>query len=491
MQTSKPVPLTGNPYQGRSPIASAQRSVNLYGESNAGAPQSPFEFTYYLTPGSLLFTAAHVPSGGNGKVRGCYRTTSGTAYVVVGPTVYALTSNGGISYVGSIADSPSQVYMADNGLVIVLVDGSSNGYAIDMQTNSFGPIIDPSFLGADFVVYLDTFFVFNRPGTNQFYISLSLVNFNLLTAGTSFDPLDIAAKSGSADPIASLIVLHQNLWLIGTLTTEIWIGTGAADFFFQQQQGAYVDHGCAAPNSATTQDVVAFWLMQDRQGFGIVVQAMGFDVAEISTPYIVSQIQSYDTIADAVGFCFQGEDHSFYALIFPSANKGWLYDLTTKQWCEWGVLDAQGNIDRPRANCCMFAFNKILVGDFETGQILQLDFTTYTDLDLPIYRLRTFMHMVQALNRISYKQFIAYMQAGTAMPPGLPDFPVFLRWSDDGGITFGNPVQQNLGKGGQFNSQVNWNRLGMARDRIFELTWSAPYEVALNGAYVDFEPSDS
>ena len=49
------IPLIGNPYQGRSPIASAQRSVNLYAESNDPAPQAPFEFTQYPTPGSLLF----------------------------------------------------------------------------------------------------------------------------------------------------------------------------------------------------------------------------------------------------------------------------------------------------------------------------------------------------------------------------------------------------------------------------------------------------
>src|SRR5579862_9770074 len=118
--TSNKVPLIGNPYQGRSPIASAQRAVNIYAEANDASPQSPFVFTQYLTPGSLLFTAAVVPTGSNGKVRGCYLTTSGTAYAVVGPTVYAVTSNGGISYVGSIADAPSQVYMADNGLAVVL-----------------------------------------------------------------------------------------------------------------------------------------------------------------------------------------------------------------------------------------------------------------------------------------------------------------------------------------------------------------------------------
>src|ERR1017187_9705550 len=236
MENRMKLALVGNPYQGRSPIASAQRAVNLYAEDNGAAPQSPFPFTQYHTPGSLLFTSAVVPAGSNGTVRGVYRTTIGTAYIVVGPTVYFISSNGGLSYVGSIPDLPSQVYFADNGLAVVLVDGTTVGYAIDINTNAFGAIIDPSFLGASFVVYLDTFFVFNRPGTNQFYISLSLVDFALLTGGTSFDPLDIAAKSGSADPIAGIAVVHQNLWLIGTLTTEIWIGTGAADFFFQQVQ---------------------------------------------------------------------------------------------------------------------------------------------------------------------------------------------------------------------------------------------------------------
>src|SRR5712675_970987 len=98
------LPLIGSPYQGRSPIASAQRAVNLYAESNDASPQSPFEFTQYLTPGSIQFTAAIVAPGSNGTVRCCYRTSIGTAYIVVGPTIYFLSSNGGLTYVGSIAD---------------------------------------------------------------------------------------------------------------------------------------------------------------------------------------------------------------------------------------------------------------------------------------------------------------------------------------------------------------------------------------------------
>lgn len=480
------LPLIDNPYQGKSIIAGGQKCINLYTEKNSS--ESPFPFTYYPTPGSLLFTSAIVPPQSNGTIRGCYRTSINTAYIVVGPTVYFMTANGALVFVGSIPDRQSQIYMADNGLAIVLVDGTLVGYAIDINTNAFGPIIDPSFLGADFVVFLDTFFVFNRPGTNQFYISLSLVNFTLLTSGTSFDPLDIASKSGSADPIVAILVVKQYLWLIGSLTTEIWVGTGAADFFFQQVQGAYIDNGCVAPYSAANQDVLSFWLMQNRQGSGIIVQGKGYGVSEISTPYIVNRIKKYATIKDAIGFCFQTDDHAYYALIFPTANEGWLYDLNSGNWCEWRYTDNNGNLNRPRANCCMFVFGLNLVGDFQTGQILILDPQTYTDNGQPIVRVRTFPHIIDNGDRIIYDQFALSMETGTADPadPTI-EFNVTLRFSDDGGKTYGQGLIQSLGNGGEYLTQASWNRLGMARDRIFEVSWSAPFKTALNGAFVDLE----
>ena len=481
------VALQGNPYQGQASIASAQRAVNLYAESNAAAEgNSPFPFTEYPTPGSILFGAAIVPAGGNGAVRGCYRTTIGTAYCVVGPTIYFVELNGGLTFVGALEDQPSPVSFADNGEVMVIVDGTTSGYAIDLVSNDFGLIIDPSFYGANVVVYLSTFFIFNRPGTNQFYTSLSLVTFIELTTGTSFNPLSIAGKSGSADPIISIITVYQNLWLIGALTTEIWIGTGAAAFYFQQIQGAYINHGCSATFSAATQDVLLFWLQQDLQGRALILQGTGLGVTEISTPYIVAQIQKYATISDAIGFCFQTADHAFYALIFPTANKCWLYELNTKRWCEWVWLDANGNYNRPRANCYMFFNAKNIVGDWQTGQLFTLDFETYTDNGSPIVRERTFPHMIMDGQRVVYTEFTLSISVGTAVPAEQDINPtISLSWSDDGGITYSQQVEQVLGAGGEFLTQPSWKRLGMARDRIFKVKWSAPYNIAINGAYVD------
>lgn len=474
------IPLDGKAYQETSVIANAQETINLYAELNTPDSGAPVPITYYPTPGlDLLSTPNNA-----GKVRCSYRTSIGTAYVVIGPSIYFLATNNALVFVGSIPDRPEQVYMADNGLAVVVVDGTSVGYAIDINTNDFGTIVDPSFYGADFVVFLLTFFVFNRPGTNQFYISLGNVTFALLTTGTSFDPLDIAAKSGNADPIVAILTIHEELWLIGALTTEVWQGTGAADFFFQQVQGAYIDHGCIAPYSASNTDVLGFWLMEDKQGKNIIVQGTGYDVNEISTPYLVKQFDTYETVNDAIGFCFQISGHAFYCLTFPSANITWLYELKTKQWNKWLWYNQDdGSLNRHRANCAMFFNKQVIVGDWENGKIYSLDAEIFTDNGIPILRIKTFIHMLDNMDRVVYNNFDLDIQVGTQNPDIETEPMVSLSWSDDRGVTFGFPVQQSIGKGGEYLTQVSWNRLGMARDRIFKMQMSEPIKFALNGGF--------
>jgi hypothetical protein len=97
-----------------------------------------------------------------------------------------------------------------------------------------------------------------------------------------------------------------------------------------------------------------------------------YNIKEISTPRIVEEFKAYSTLTDAIGFCYQIQDHSFYELVFPTANKGWLYDLKTDQWSEKNWTDGDGNLLRPRENCSMFAFGKILVGDWESGNLLEM-----------------------------------------------------------------------------------------------------------------------
>ena len=124
--------------------------------------------------------------------------------------------------------------MADNGITLVLVDGSPNGYTINLTTNAFALLVDGTgaFTGADRVRYLDTFFLFNRPNSPVFYSSLS--------NGTSFDPLYFASKTGFADNLVAIEVMHREIWLIGDKTTEVWFNAGSAAFPFQSVPGSFI-----------------------------------------------------------------------------------------------------------------------------------------------------------------------------------------------------------------------------------------------------------
>jgi len=62
---------------------------------------------------------------------------------------------------------------------------------------------------------------------------------------------------------------------------------------------------------------------------------------------------------------------------------------------------------------------------------------------------------------------------------------VYLRWSNDRGKSFGNPMGQTMGGPGEYLTVLQWNRLGMARDRVYEIFWSATNFTTLQGAFLD------
>jgi hypothetical protein len=309
---------------------------------------------------------------------------------------------------------------------------------------------------------------------------------------TAFDPLDIATKSSSADPIVNVAAIHGVLWLIGQLTSEVWAPSGAADFYFQRIPGAVINHGSAAAYSLTQQDVSLFWLSQDAQGHGIVVRAQDTSILRISTNGIEQEIQTYGNISDAIGFCHQVEGHSFYILTFPSADVTWCYDLSTGQWHRRVSIDGNGVQHRWRANCFAFAYGLNIVGDYQNGKLYALDSTYYTDNGTPIPRIVTFPHIANGGRRCMYSQFQAKMEVGQIVNTPVDQAPqISLRFSNDVGQTFSSAVDQSLGASGQYLTSPQWQRLGMARDRIFELSWSADASVALAGAWVNFRVAAS
>lgn len=96
--------------------------------------------------------------------------------------------------------------------------------------------------------------------------------------------------------------------------------------------------------------------------------------------------------------------------------------------------------------------------------------------------------MLADANRVVYTRFIADMQCGTTTGAE----PILtLDWSDDRGATWSTPVTVGMGLAGAANTSLQIRRLGMARDRVFRLSWSAPVATALLGAWVETKVAGS
>jgi hypothetical protein len=57
-----------------------------------------------------------------------------------------------------------------------------------------------------------------------------------------------------------------------------------------------------------------------------------------------------------------------------------------------------------------------------------------------------------------------------------------LRWSNDGGSTWSNEFWTPIGALGKYTNRAIWRRLGMARDRVFEVSMTDPVNAVIVSA---------
>ncbi len=442
-----------------------------------------------------------------------YRTSDGAGYCVAGDKMYYIDSGFNLILLGTLTaiGGTSPCSMVDNGVTLVMVDGTpavagvGGGYTVTLATHSgFAVMNDAAWTGATRVDYIDTFIVWNQIGTRNFGSTLS----------NQVLPLDatyVAGKVGWPDPLQSIIVNKRQIILPGSLKSEIWYDAGNNLFPFAELQGSYIEHGTVAPYSIAAADENVYMLSGDLQGQGYVLRHRGTETKRISNYALEYQIrkiyQAGGSIADAVGYTYQVDGHLFYVLNFPSGNQTWVWDESVSDpdlgWSQRGWTNASGDFNRDRGLMGAWMYGKNVVIDWQYGFIYEQSMTTYTDTvagqEYPIVYLRTFPHLMTGTDpstgqvilgegkMIQHDRFQMDVTVGTGVAGptgGAP--PVFmLRWSDDRGQSWGNPIQLVAGEKGKFSTRPDARGLGSAMDRVYEISWSFIGEVALNGAWVE------
>lgn len=469
--------FVGPSYTLQSVNIDSQRCINLYPEINEMGKGKEGEIASLVaTPGlTLKLTLATSP------VRGVYAGTNGLLYAVGGNKLYSISSSFTATEIGTLNTNEGNVSFSDNGTTLVVVDGYY-GYAHTLGSGTTAQITDSDFKPADKVVYLDGYFVFNEAGTQRFFFS------DLLSV--DFDALDIVSAEGNPDNIVSILVDHRDLWLFGEQSTEVFFNSGSEQVF-ERIQGAFVEHGCAAPFSTAKMNNAVFWLGQDDQGNGLVYMANGYQPQRISTHAVEYAIRTYSDISTATAYTYQENGHNFYILNFENAETSWCYDTATGLWHERAYSN-EGALERHRANSHAFIYNTHVVGDYENGKIYALSSSVYYDESTAITRQRVAPHISQGLNRIFYNSFQLDMEVGVGLDGAVTvqgnDPQAMLQFSDDGGHSWSNEKWVSFGKIGNRTKRAIWRRLGYSRDRVFKITITDPVRVTIIGAELDITP---
>lgn len=530
--------LVGPAYTPFSQKAEAQRSVNVYRE-RVQSGQGVNAFALYKSPG-LTVVGSLPPVNAVGPVRGMMEQ-NGHVFTVTAGRIDDFDSDGIVASYGTIANNglPVQMAASPNSLLIVSVGTLYRINAGVLSTISlpFTPIG---------IVFIKNYFVALSSTLQQFYWSTDdgaafpaanvqtaeADNNNLLAIAVLHQQLWVIGNRVTQvfyvgdNPNGPFVPNDSAVIRSGTVAANSVRSLGDSLFWLERNKDG--------------QNKVVM-----TQGYAAV------RVSNHALENVIRGYARDSTIEDAVGTSFEMNGHEFYRLTFPTADRTWEYNRTADDWEETLWWDwRNGVFHRHRAMTIVSAFSKILAGDHSNGRVYEMSPDVYHDFGFPQLWIRRTPHVVEENKRVAYSRLELGVETGVGLgtPLWLNDYSfqkgafdteiatllaattitvqqslvmtliydnrpydtsvvmpsasvmnsvgfyewgrdpqIALRYSNDGGKSYGMDLNRSLGRLGFDNLRVYWDRLGSARDRVFELTGSDPCKLAITTGWLEAE----
>jgi len=449
------LPLVGPSSPLRSSVAEVRRIVNWEpikiesGTGNGGAQAYLKQVAGYTLRQSLY-----------SPIR-ALKTSQDRLFAIAGGSLFEIGQDWSTTIRGSVSDGAT--FVDDNETQLGIVSNGL-GYAFDLTTNALTPITT-NWPGSTSMNVVGGFGVLTPPDSNHFFIT-GLQDF------TSLNPLDFASADTSPGNVVSALQTHRQLLLLKERTGEVWY-VSDGDFPFARFDSADIEVGSAAAQSLCKAGGVAYWLGRDEDGSSVVFAMPGYVPQRVSSDALEEQLATLtaDQIAGARAWTYHQEGQNRYVLNVPGLETTWVYNIAAGIWHERGEwLD--GSWSQWAPTCHAFAFGKHVVGD-DRGNLYELDPNSNEFGQGPLRRLWRSPHNAapsQAVEQFRSFQVLCDVGLGIfdgVVPEGRAG-TLLLRYSNDGGKTWGSWSELSLGAVGEMDTRVRDTALGSARDRVWE-----------------------
>jgi hypothetical protein len=464
-----------------------KRAVNVY----PVIPQSSA-----VTARALFHTPGIVSLNNTiqGTSRGALVFSDGTPYRVIGATLYSFDHLGNETDHGVISGA-DDVSMASNGINIAIVNPTGNSYFFTPATgvlelsNSAGFLVHGQ---ATSVEFKGGYYAYT---TDLVWFSSSSKTIN---DGKDFNALDFTDAEINPDLIVRGFNDHNQLYILGDTTTQVYRNIVTEGFPFQLIPGALIPKGCAARNTVISFDNSFLFMgggMNEKPG---IYRALGSSLEKISTQSIDQLIHgnSDEVISNARAFSY-AEGGNYFA-VFTVGNNTFVYDQTTSQLSgkpEWherqtGVTNGTG-FQAWRAVHGVKAYGKIQVGDDRSGLVGEIDRDTYTEYGNTIERFWTTKPFINNGDDIFSHEIELVMQTGLG-DATTPDPIIRMDYSDNGSRSFNSEIRKSMGKVGEYKKRVRWSRLGrIPLTRVLRWKTTDPVPINVFGLFGNAETTSS
>jgi hypothetical protein len=457
------LPIANGYYESDSLPISAQECTNFY-PNIAQAPALNQE-TLFGTPGLTQVASASDIS----NCRGAHEM-NGVPYFVIDGKLYSMSASYVLTDHGQI-DGSGRVSMADNGTQMLVLVPGGNGYIYNHVTDSFAQITDADFTAngnPQQVVYIDGYFCLTTD-SKKFIVSA-------LNDGLSYNALDFGTAESDPDEIVAPVVFKNQLFIGGSQTIEAFQNIGGADFPFQRT-GLFLSKGISSPFSIQSiQDTFVFVGAGANESPAIWALS-GNSVAKISTTAIDKELSALteDQVKDIYSWAYADKGAYFVGFALPETTL--VYDAISKRWHERKSL-VNGSLGAYRVNALIRAYNELWAGDFVDGRIGRVSQDIYTEYGNNILRTIVTQPFQNNMESFVLPELELTVESGVGNSDAM-DPKVGLERSTDGKL-WSDARYRSIGKTGEYNRRVIWNRNGRAsRFELFRFTMSEPVKPVL------------
>lgn len=412
---------------------------------------------------------------------------------------------------GMVWSEGTATFTANSGTDILTLSTSNSNFAtgIPVTLSTTGTLPNP-------LNNTDTYYVIRigtaatNPGTiklaTTYQNAINGTAIDITTNGTPVNTITVSGQlqQGSITTHPGTIVgcrtLHRRLFLFSQNFTEVWENAGiGTNLPFRRNNSLLMEIGTPSVGSISAGFDLMFFLSQDRDGLGAVVEVQGTQPVPVSNRALDYQLAQYASdstigVSDARGVLIKENGLIFYRLNFTSANHTFVFNVSmstpeSPKWHEEEVL----NGNRHPAQTHAFFKGVNYYGSYSEAKFFYVDDQVSTNDEEPIRRMRIGRQVTpEGYNRIRVdrfqldllqgrvESFITSSQSDLLTDSGIPittdsgvnivlgssifrqgDQPVvFLQISKDGGQSYGYRYAANMGDIGQRTFRTVWRKLG-------------------------------